>query len=215
MRSGVLKNTRLAASFIGGTIALSLSGCVTSGPPQSNVRPVAYPQRSTAVVAVPPAHGVVTARPVVVEEVVPESSDLYIRAAANADIVFVGGSTYIWAVGPDGHRHRHFYARGDRRQEVFHRRDNLRSVVSHRNGHTSAVYASHDGGRPHEDLHRGRLAHGPEVHDHGRVPQHTLAANAPRPRVDSHDEQKAKRSRSLREASVERHGGRVGAVPGV
>jgi hypothetical protein len=77
---------------------------------------------------------------------------VYISAALDTDIVFAGGSTYIWVVGSDGHRHRHLYGRGDRRQEIFRRRDNLHSMNAHRgepppmhyslreqNGHLEAI----------------------------------------------------------------------------
>jgi hypothetical protein len=74
--------------------------------------------------------------PVVVEEVYqPMPNDVYIATAVDRDVVIVGGDTYIWVVGPDGVRRRHFYAHGDHRQDVFHRRDDLHRVMANHGGH--------------------------------------------------------------------------------
>lgn len=116
----------------GKTLALSalattllLSGCM------SNTRVAAGPVRANAVVAAPPPQTVVVAEPVYV----PEPHDAYISVALDSDIVYAGGSTYIWFVGPDGRRHRHFYGHGDQRANVMHRRANLRVVMAHHEGH--------------------------------------------------------------------------------
>lgn len=116
----------------GKTLALSalattllLSGCI------SDTRVAAGPVRANAVVAAPPPRPVVIAEPVYV----PEPHDAYISVALDNDIVFVGGNTYIWYVGHDGRRYRHFYGRGDLRGEVLHRRSNLRLVMAHHEGH--------------------------------------------------------------------------------
>jgi hypothetical protein len=66
---------------------------------------------------------------------VPQPYDAYVSVALDRDVVFVGGSTYIWITGPDGHRHRHYYGRGDLRGEVLHRRAELRVVMAHNEGH--------------------------------------------------------------------------------
>lgn len=74
--------------------------------------------------------------PVVVEEVYqPMPSDVYISTVVDTDVVIVGGDTYIWVVGPDGARHRRFYAHGDHREDVFHRRDELHRVMVNHGGH--------------------------------------------------------------------------------
>ncbi|MGF6772368.1 hypothetical protein P3T18_004856 [Paraburkholderia sp. GAS199] len=205
-----MNNTRLAASLAGAIAAFYLGGCTTTGTAQVNARPAVYPQRTTTVVtSAPPPRPVVVARPVVVEEVMPETNDIYISGAANADIVFINGSTYIWAMGPDGHRHRHFYAHGDRRREVFLRRENLRSVAAHRPAHApvhppvhaSTHFAHHDvsrhasaasgHGMSHDHAHDQRMA-GSE-HPHHDDPRHAGGSGA---------------NRSPRQVSDERHGPR-------
>lgn len=93
--------------------------------------------------------------PVVVEEFYqPMPADVYVSTVVDRDVVFIGGDTYIWVVGPDGLRHRHFYAHGDHRQDVFHRRDELHRVM-----------ANHDGHLPDHAIN----AHGP---DHPGMPGH-------------------------------------------
>ncbi|WP_321781520.1 hypothetical protein [Paraburkholderia sp. J94] len=104
--------------------ALLLSGCV------ADTRVAATPARPVAVVAPPPAP-VVVAAPVYV----PEPHDAYVSIAADRDVVYASGATYIWFVGSDGHRHRHYYGRGDLRGEVMHRRAELRNVMAHHDGH--------------------------------------------------------------------------------
>jgi hypothetical protein len=74
--------------------------------------------------------------PVVVEEVYqPMPNDVYITGVVDHDVVFVGGETYIWVVGPDGVRRRRFYAHGDHRADVFRRRDELHRVMVNHGGH--------------------------------------------------------------------------------
>jgi hypothetical protein len=196
--------------------ALSVSACVTTARTQANTRPAPYPQRSVAVVAVPVApRTTVATRPVVVEELVPETNDAYISAAVNADIVFVGGSTYIWAIGPDGHRHRHFYGHGDRRREVFARRDNLRSVTVHRTGHPPANYANRDAARRREDAHRQQLAHGGPPHGPAHPSRDHLSASNPPHHNDPHHQPDPKTSHPVREVSVQRDGSRHRPESGV
>ncbi|HEV3429487.1 MAG TPA: hypothetical protein VG320_16560 [Paraburkholderia sp.] len=105
------------------SIALLLTGCVT------HTQVVATPARPVVVAAPPPP--VVMAAPVYV----PEPHDAYVSVALDRDVVVIGGMTYIWFVGPDGQRHRHYYGRGDLRAEVFHRRAELRNVMAHHDGH--------------------------------------------------------------------------------
>jgi hypothetical protein len=84
---------------------------------------------------------------VVEEAYQPMPTDVYVSTVVDADVVIVGGNTYIWVVGPDGARHRRFYAHGDHREDVFHRRDDLHRVMM-----------NHDGHLPDHAI----LAHGPE-----------------------------------------------------
>jgi hypothetical protein len=38
-------------------------------------------------------------------------TDVYVATVVDANVVVVGGNTYIWVVGLDGARHRRLYAR--------------------------------------------------------------------------------------------------------
>ncbi|WP_322044637.1 hypothetical protein [Paraburkholderia sp. J67] len=118
------------AAIVPLSIALLLGGCV------SQTRVAATPARPVVVAAPPPAP-VVLAAPVYV----PEPHDAYVSVALDRDVVVVGGMTYIWFVGPDGQRHRHYYGRGDLRGEVFHRRAELRNVMAHNDGHLPMQHA--------------------------------------------------------------------------
>jgi hypothetical protein len=118
-----LNGKTLALSALATT--LLLSGCISDNHVASG------PVRANAVVAAPPPPPVVVAEPVYV----PEPHDAYISVALDSDIVFVGGNTYIWFVGHDGRRYRHFYGHGDMRAEVMRRRANLRLVMAHHDGH--------------------------------------------------------------------------------
>jgi hypothetical protein len=111
------------------SIALLLSGCVT------HTQVVAAPARPV-VVAAPPPPAVVAA-----PAYIPEPHDAYVSVALDRDVVVIGGMTYIWFVGPDGQRHRHYYGRGDLRAEVFHRRAELRDVMAHHEGHLPMQHA--------------------------------------------------------------------------
>jgi hypothetical protein len=149
----------------------------------------------------------------VVETVVPEPNDIYISAAANSDIVFVGGNTYIWAMGPDGHRHRHFYGHGDRRVEVFRRRENLRSVAGPRAAHAShplhqvpppARYAAHDHGHGHhaDDAHRAHQLRVASASGHAHPAQQRLASNNQVHQTVAHGKPAPAQSQTLRAAST-------------
>jgi hypothetical protein len=92
------------------------------------------------VIVAPPAPVYVQPAPVYVEpapvvEYVPSPFDVYITAAPPADIVFIGGATYIWGVDAYGHRERHFYGNGDRRAELFRRQEELHRVAARNGGH--------------------------------------------------------------------------------
>ncbi|MBN3856943.1 hypothetical protein G3N59_26545 [Paraburkholderia sp. Ac-20340] len=69
-----------------------------------------------------------------VEVYEPMPYDANVAVVADRDVVFVGGTTYIWVTGPDGIRHRQFYAHGDHRADVFHRRDELHNVMARHDG---------------------------------------------------------------------------------
>ncbi len=131
---------------------LFLCGCSATTESQSGSRPIAGPQPAVTVATTPsvPRYAA-PPKLIVTEAIAPEANDVYISAATNCDVVFLGGSTYVWATGPDGRRHRHFYGHGDRRQEVFHRRENLRSIVVHHPALSRQRYARQGFGRQHAD----------------------------------------------------------------
>jgi hypothetical protein len=156
---------------IAGKIALVLGGAITVAGCANNAHVVATapsaPATATVAVAGPsPA----VAPPMVVPAYSPAPYDAYISVAVDADVVFVGGSTYVWYVGPDGRRHRQFYGHGDRRAEVFRRREALRAVMAHNHGllPRGPVAASHRA-----VARTAHHAHAPLAqHAHAPVPQH-------------------------------------------
>ena len=203
-----MKYTRLAAVIAGTASTLYLTGCVTSTPGPVVVQPVAQPARATVVVTtpLPPRPPVVIAQPVVREELIPERNDVYITAAADSDIIFVGGSTYIWVTGADGRRHRHLYGRGDRRQEIFHRRENLHSVMTHHAGHPPPAYSHHDPDRRREAIHHEQRMHAASMHDRGHAPEQHRAANDWQHHPDPQHQPAPVHNRPVREASAEHTG---------
>lgn len=173
-----MKHTKLAVTIAAATAALFLSGCVTTVPRQVTSSPVTPSAPATAVATAPPApRRPLAVRPVVTEEVLPEANDVYVSGAANSDVVFIGGSTYIWVTGPDGQRHRHFYGHGDRRREVFRRRDNLRSVTAHHSAHPSIVRADVEHGRRHEKNVRPQQLHAKDMAQHVHHPASDMHIN--------------------------------------
>lgn len=199
-----LKHTKLATSIAGITSALVLSGCVTGGQRQATAQPATQSARTTAVVTAPPApRRSSVVRPVVSEEVVLEQGDVYISGASNADVVFVGGSTYIWVTQSDGQRHRHFYGHGDKRQEVFRRRDNLRSVTAHFPAHRSTRHEDGEHRRHHrEDAGSTQQLHAESTHRYVQPPQHHLPVNNQAHQSAQQDQRRPKQSRTVHEASV-------------
>lgn len=130
------------AAIAGATL---LGGCVTNDQGQLVID---QDKVHAVVVALNPPPPPPPPQPVIVEEVYqPMPSDAYVATVVNTDVFMVGGNTYIWVVGPDGARHRRFYAHGDHREEVFHRRDDLHRVMM-----------DHGGRLPDHAI----LAHGPE-----------------------------------------------------
>lgn len=113
----------LAVSLASIACATVLAGCVTTAPGQLAVTPI----MSGAPYPPPPM--------IAAEVYQPMPDDIYISTVTDRDVVFFGGDTYIWVIGPDGMRHRHFYAHGDRRGDVFHRRDELHRVMINHGGH--------------------------------------------------------------------------------
>jgi hypothetical protein len=175
-----LKHTKLTVSIAGAATALLFSGCVTTAHRQVTSSPAPQSAPATAVATAPPAlHRPPVVRPVVTEEVLPEANDVYVSGAVNNDVVFVGGSTYIWVIGPDGQRHRHFYGHGDRRREVLRRRDNLRSVTAHRAGHPSMAHANIGHTSRHENAGHPQQLHAKDTAQHMHHPAPNLHANRP------------------------------------
>jgi hypothetical protein len=241
MREHGLKLMGWAPFVASAACALGLAGCVTT-PPRATTQPapVAAPAPRAVVVAASPAP-VAVVRPAVQEQIVAGPNDVYISAALDTDIVFEGGSTFIWFVGPDGHRHRHFYGHGDHRQEIFRRRDNLRSVA-HRAGPPPMHVMAHDPhGRldairrdqiRHEQQARMASAHGPDhhgfdthanMHRAGGTPDRRYASAAAHPGSHLNSQPVANRGlptsqgRAVHEASAEHpgshHPGDVNAGP--
>lgn len=199
-----LTHTKWATSIAGITTAFCLSGCVTTSPRPVAVQPAPQPARGSVVVSNPPAsRPPVAVRPVVVEQVLPEPNDVYISAAANSDVVFVGGDTYIWVTGPDGRRQRHFYAHGDRRLEVFHRRANLRSVAPPRPGHPAMRDARHEYAHHTDDAHRPQQVRVKGTTGQGHPPQHPMALDNQTHHSAQHGQHAPKQNPIVRAASTE------------
>jgi hypothetical protein len=171
-----LNTMKLATSFAAVAAFAALTGCVTSE--QQIAAAPARPRPAVVAVQAPPPPAVVVRAPAPAPQPVYVSapSDVYIAGVIDRDVVFVGGSTYLWVVGPDGKRHRHFYARGDRRAEVFRRREHLRAEMARHGGHppVHAMAPRRDEHRPHPHGERPAYAqqgHRPERHD-GPPAQH-------------------------------------------
>jgi hypothetical protein len=112
--------------------------------------------------------------------------DSSIAVVSDRDVVFVGGSTYIWVTGPDGRRHRQLYAHGDHRADVFHRRDELHHVMTRHDGRLpDHAIAPHVAGGPqqgHGPAPEGgapRMAHAPGAQP--MMNAHAAMAPAPHP----------------------------------
>ncbi|MPW15659.1 hypothetical protein GCT13_01705 [Paraburkholderia sp. CNPSo 3157] len=154
-------NTMKLATHVAAIAALAaLTGCVTSEQ-QISAAPARPRPAVVAVQAPPPAVVVRAPAPVGQPVYVSAPSDVYIAGVMDRDVVFIGGDTYLWVVGPDGRRHRHFYAHGDRRAEVFRRREHLRAEMARRGGHapSHAVVAHRDA----HALHRAERREGAPV----------------------------------------------------
>jgi hypothetical protein len=123
--------TTLRISLASIAFATFLTGCATNEQGQLVVDPNKVNEVLAGVLSPPPPPP-----PEVVEETYqPMPNDNYVSTAVDGDVVFFGGNTYIWVVGPDGVRRRNFYAHGDHRKDVFHRRDELHKVMVNHAGH--------------------------------------------------------------------------------
>jgi hypothetical protein len=133
----MLKKRLLGMHLAGIVCAASLAGCATNDQGQLVIDPTKVNAVWLAAVTPPPvlvAAPVVVA-PVIEEGYVPAPGDAYIVGVLDSNIVFIGGDTYIWVIGPAGVRRRQFYGHGDRRMEISHRRAQLHVVMAHNNGH--------------------------------------------------------------------------------
>ena len=107
----------------------------------------------------------------------PDVYDPYVYNAAPADVIYLNGDTYIWAVDGYGRRYRRFYRHGDYRREVYHRQEML-----HREGVRNGGHPPEPGGRGIEHREGPR----PEAHaaaPGGAMPAQHQAAAAPAQRA--------------------------------
>lgn len=132
-----------------------LTGCVSGPPPVTVVTPPARP-----VVAAIAAPMVIAPAPAYV----PGPYDPYISVALDSDIVYIGGSTYVWTTDAGGHRVRHLMGLGDMRAELMHRRAELHQVMREHGGHLPG---------------REEIARERQEAMHSKVAQHATAARAP------------------------------------
>lgn len=138
---------------------------------------------TAAITPTPPAPPVIVEAPVIAYAPVP--TDLYVANVVDTtDVIFVSGNTYVWVVGPDGHRVRHFYAHGDHRDEVFHRRDDLHRVMEQHGGHLPdhRIEAAGPGHSPERAVAReefARNARAAQNHAPGAAPAHPAAPPKP------------------------------------
>jgi hypothetical protein len=131
---------------------------------------------------------------VVVEEAYqPMPTDVYIANVAERDVFVSGGNTYFWVVGHDGVRHRHLYAHGDHRADVFRRREELHRVMANHAGHLpDHAIAGHPrmegpGAHGGPEMHGGPEARGgPEMHGGAEMHGGPEPHGGPAPAMDAH-----------------------------
>jgi len=160
-----MKRSRLAMPFGSAFLAAALGFAAAQAGAQVYVQP-------TVVIGVP---GVAIVAPPVVEYS-PAPFDVYITNAQPADVIYLHGDTFIWAVDGNGRRYQRFYAHGDRRAEVLGRRDELQRVRARNGGHLPNREAEHrqgDSDRDHDrdrdrDQHRGQERRPDENRDEHR-----------------------------------------------
>jgi hypothetical protein len=171
--------------------AAVLAGCATNEQGQLVVDPNKVNEVIVSALTPPPPP---PPPPVVVEEAYePVPTDAYVAIVADRDVVIVGGDTYVWVVGPDGHRQRHFYAHGDHRADVFRRREELHRVMANHGGHlpdhviAAHPQMGHPGGPAPALAARGLAKPGPMPLTHAAVP----SKPAPAPKPTSKDTKKS------------------------
>lgn len=183
-------------------LAAALTGCATNDQGALVIDPNKVNEIITNALTPqqPQPVAVVATAPVVVEDdYAPVPTDAYVAMAADRDVVIVGGDTYVWVVGANGKRERHFFAHGDHRDDVFRRREELHTVMAHHDGHLPDHAIG--GGHGPEGMHGAPMAHGvppvpgqmgahgaippggvPQAHVAGAVPAgHPVAAAKPAP----------------------------------
>jgi len=138
-----MKRSRFAIPVSSALLASALGFSAVQAGAQVYVRP-------TVVIGVP---GVAIVAPPVVEYS-PAPFDVYITNAQPADVIYLHGDTFIWAVDGNGRRYQRFYAHGDRRSEVLGRRDELQRVRARNGGHLPNREADHRQGDDGRDQHR-------------------------------------------------------------
>ncbi|WP_230412979.1 hypothetical protein [Paraburkholderia antibiotica] len=156
--------------------AIFLAGCATNEQGQL----VIDPNRVNAVIVgalTPPPPAAVVVEPVYQ----PLPTDVYVANVVDRDVVIVGGDTYIWAVGPDGIRHRQFYAHGDRRADVLHRREELHHVMASHDGHLPMhpFGGEHSGGGHPQPGRPDGPGPAPMMTGHGQPPHADMHAAGP------------------------------------
>ncbi|MCC8391514.1 hypothetical protein LJ656_02855 [Paraburkholderia sp. MMS20-SJTR3] len=183
-------NTITSALLASAAAATLLAGCATNEQGQLVIDPNRVNQVIVSALTPPPAV-VVESEPVYQ----PMPTDMYVANVVDRDVVIVGGDTYIWAVGPDGIRHRQFYAHGDHRAEVFHRREELHHVLANHDGHLPAhgfggehPREGHPGGEHPPFGRPGGPAPGPMLAGHGQPPGSApmMAGHPQPPHADMH-----------------------------
>jgi hypothetical protein len=133
-----------------GSVALNAQAWPIVIQPSINIGIPAPVVVAPAPVYVAPAPAPVYVEPAPVVAYVPGPFDVFVTAAAPADIVFIGGATYIWSVDAYGHRERHLYGYGDRRAELFHRQEELHRVAARNGGHLPPRGESREEAMAHE-----------------------------------------------------------------
>jgi hypothetical protein len=152
-----MKRSRLAIPFTSAFLVAALGFAAAPAGAGVYVEP-------TVVIGVP---GVVIA-PQPVVEYSPAPFDVYITNAQPADVIYLHGDTFIWAVDGDGRRYQRFYAHGDRRAEVFSRRDELQRVSARNGGRLPNREGEHRQGDNGRDQHRDQERRRDENRDEQR-----------------------------------------------
>jgi hypothetical protein len=162
--------TITSALLASAVCATLLAGCATNEQGQL----VIDPNKVNSVIAT----ALAPSPPVVVEEAYqPLPTDVYVANVVERDVFVSGGDTYIWVAGPNGVRHRQFYAHGDHRADIVHRRDELHRVMANHEGRLPdhPVGGDHRVGGDHQFGGHPPMGHPGE-------PTPAVAGRAPQPR---------------------------------